>query len=1289
MAQLALTAAASIGRTLASTAASYAAGIADRLIFGPKKRRRVGPRLDSFEIQGSTEGAPILRVYGRARVAGEVIWAANFKETVSTTTERAGKGARLGTKTRNTEYLYSISLAIGLCEGVIDRIGRVWADGKPFDLSAHDFRVYRGTEDQLPDAAIEAIEGAGKAPAFRGLAYIVFEDLPLKDFGNRIPQFSFEIEKPLRETDGQALENALTAVVMIPGSGEFVYGTTKVFRELSEGVTIAENAHNSDGVADFTASLDALIAAAPNLRSVSLVVSWFGTDLRASHCLVKPGVETASKTTTPYEWRAGGVAREGAHVVSLNEGRPAYGGTPADRCVLEAIAALKAKGIEVMLHPFILMDIPPANGLPDPHGGPEQAPYPWRGRITVGADDRSAPAAGAIEHFFGTAAAAHFSAAGDHVAYAGPDEWSFRRFILHYAKLAAMAGGVERFLLGSELRGLTTARASATSFPAVAALKALAADVRSLLPATKLSYAADWSEYSGHQPQDGSGDVFFHLDPLWSDTHIDFVAIDNYLPLADWRDGFSHLDALAGWKGPHERAYLMNNIESGERYDFHYASEGDRIAQTRSPITDGAYGEPWIFRAKDIRNWWSRPHHDRPGGIRSAAPTAWIPESKPVLFAETGCPAVDKGANEPNLFIDPKSSESRLPAFSTGARDDLALRRYAEALIAYWGEDANNPVSSVYSGPMIDALRIHVYAFDARPYPFFPALGEVWGDGANWARGHWLNGRLGRAPLDLLATALAGAPADASALSGSVTGYVVDRPMSPRDALSPLAELFRFDCVETAAGLRFQPKGAEPALILERSALVENEKGALAVTLAQISDLPAAIRLSFIDEGRDYAPAAVEARAPDDVRRQEMSLEAPAVLDEAGALARARALLADAEVARASARFALPPSLAALEPGDVVFLDGARWRIVEIEDRAARLVEAVRAHPSVEAASPGVLAFRPPAASPEFAPPLFEVLDLPLIGGETEGAALLAAFSDPWPGGVALYRDGPSGFEISGLAEARASMGRLDAALPPAPSGRRIESSLRVRMSFGALSSKSEEEVFAGANALAVETAAGWEILQFETAALGADGVWTLARLLRGQKGAEDCAALGAAAGARVVVLNAALAEADWPLDARGLPLVFRAGPESARPEAASFGEKTMVLTARNLKPLAPAHARSEKIAGARRFSWIRRTRSGGDGWESEVPLSEARERYRVSVFSGAPGAAPLRVIEVAPPFPPATEGGDPHGRSCTLYTDAMALADFGAGGPPAGAFFEVAQISDAVGTGLPAQAML
>ena len=104
-----------------------------------------------------------------------------------------------------------------------------------------------------------------------------------------------------------------------------------------------------------------------------------------------------------------------------------------------------------------------------------------------------------------------------------------------------------------------------------------------------------------------------------------------------------------------------------------------------------------MFRAKDIWNWWSNAHYDRPGGTESGSPTAWMPQGKPIWFTELGCPAVDKGANQPNVFFDPKSSESALPYYSNGERDDLIQRRFLEAHLKFWSDAANNPASGVYS----------------------------------------------------------------------------------------------------------------------------------------------------------------------------------------------------------------------------------------------------------------------------------------------------------------------------------------------------------------------------------------------------------------------------------------------------------------------------------------------------------------------------------------------------------------------------------------------------------------
>jgi len=399
-----------------------------------------GPRVKSLPVMEAREGAGLPSVYGRMRVGGQVIWAARFKET-KTTRRASSKG---GPKV--TEYDYSVSFAVALGEGPILGVRRAWANGEAFDLSGVVHRVYPGDETQEPDPLIEMIEG--EAPAYRGTAYIVFEDLPLEAFGNRLPQLSVEVERVPPGGSEPELGDVVTGVNIIPASGEFVYATEIVREQRFPGHERALNAWSGEARADFLVSLDQLESDLPNVSRAALTVGWFGTSIEAGACEIHPGVETRERVTVPYAWQVASVARGDAFVISRDEdGHPNYGGTPADRCVIGAIQEMKARGLSVTLSPFLFMD---SEG------------FPWRGRIGVSTD--------------GTAAAR--SEIDSFVSGAN----GFRRFILHHAGLAAEAGGVEAFLIGSEMVGLSRVRDATGAFPFVEALVALAAEVKAILP---------------------------------------------------------------------------------------------------------------------------------------------------------------------------------------------------------------------------------------------------------------------------------------------------------------------------------------------------------------------------------------------------------------------------------------------------------------------------------------------------------------------------------------------------------------------------------------------------------------------------------------------------------------------------------------------------------------------------------------------------------------------------------------------------------------------------------------
>lgn len=190
MATLLLTAlGTAIGGPLGGAIGAFIGQQADRRIFGTGKRE--GPRLKELSVTTSSYGQPIPRQFGRMRVAGAVIWATDLTE--SKTKQSSGKG-----QPSVISYSYSASFAVALSSTPIASVGRIWADGNLLRGAGDDLkvggtmRVYCGHGDDPVDPLIAADKGAD-APAFRDCAYVVFEDLQLADFGNRIPALTFEI----------------------------------------------------------------------------------------------------------------------------------------------------------------------------------------------------------------------------------------------------------------------------------------------------------------------------------------------------------------------------------------------------------------------------------------------------------------------------------------------------------------------------------------------------------------------------------------------------------------------------------------------------------------------------------------------------------------------------------------------------------------------------------------------------------------------------------------------------------------------------------------------------------------------------------------------------------------------------------------------------------------------------------------------------------------------------------------------------------------------------------------
>jgi hypothetical protein len=1285
-----------IGGLIGQTVGAIAGSLVDTSLLasgGGGVRRVEGPRLSQMPGLASSEGAAIPRLYGRGRLGGQLIWATRFEEEVNVAIRKApkqgGKASQPRQKTVETTYAYYANIAVGLCEGPIAFVRRVWVEGRELDLSTVTMRVHTGEETQPADPLIAAREGAD-APAYRGLAYVVFERLALADYGNRVPQFSFEV---VRAVPGAGA--MVRAVTLIPGASEFIYAPTPVTHEPEPGVSEALNRHQLSGLSDVDAAITHLIRLCPNVRRVSLVVAWFGDDLRAGSCTVAPRVEIAVKPTTGQVWQAAGLDRAAARIVTEVAGKPAYGGTPSDASVIALIRRLKEFGLEVVLYPFVMMDVPAGNALPDPASGSgSQPPYPWRGRITCmpgpgrsGTVDGTAAAASQIAAFVGTVTPGDMALSGEAIICAKPDEWSYRRHILHYAQLSVAAGGVDGFIVGSELIGLTRVRSASGVYPMVAALAGIAADVRAIVGgSTKLTYAADWTEYGGHALAGGE-ELRFPLDPLWAHPAIDAIGIDFYAPLSDWRDGAGHADAELA-RDATDVAYLRGNLRAGEGFDWYYADAAGRAAQTRLPITDGL-GKPWVFRQKDIAGWWSNPHVERVGGVELASPTAFQPGAKPVWLTEIGIPAVDKGGNGPNVFPDPKSSENAAPPFSTGARDDLVQMRGLEAILT--GLDpaqpgfvaSNNPVHAVTGRRMIDAANIFVWTWDARPFPAFPDHQDAWADGANWEAGHWITGRIEGVTLDRLVQAVVadyGLPAASETpIDGFVDGYVIDRPMSARAALEPLGLTFGFDTLMSGGRLSFRGRGGAQVLAIGEDDLVPDRDGRpFTLTRQQESELPRELRLGFIDGEEEYRAGAAIARRLIGSSQRENGHDTAIVTRRAEAQRLAEERLQEAWSQRESLDLDLSPGLIGLEPGDVVGLDLAGtqrlFRLTRIVDGPSRRATARIVEPEIYRAAARFQP-RPSKPSPAVAGrPFVLPLDLPIASGTPVVLQRLAAYAAPWPGALGVWRSGDgASFEPLGLIEVPSVIGETLSTLAPGPVWRWDRANaLDIRLSADVLVAVTPQAALGGANLLALRDADGAiEIVAAANVELTGPRSYRLSRLMRGLGGSEPMASRLLASGARVIVLDNALFGLTTDLADLNRPWTYRIGPAAVDVGDPAMTTLETAATPLSLRPLAPVRLRARRVAGGVHLTWVRQTRIGGDAWEPlEVPLGEDREAYELTIMEGA--TVKRRVDTLAPTF---------------FYDSVLEIADFGA--PQTLLDVSVAQVSTSVGPGQARRATL
>jgi hypothetical protein len=284
---------------------------------------------------------------------------------------------------------------------------------------------------------------------------------------------------------------------------------------------------------------------------------------------------------------------------------------------------------------------------------------------------------------------------------------------------------------------------------------------------------------------------------------------------------------------------------------------------------------------------------------------------------------------------------------------------------------------------------------------------------------------------------------------------------------------------------------------------------------------------------------------------------------------------------------------------------------------------------------------------------------------------------------MAVFRS-PStdGFELLTSLSGRARIGTLAFDFWPGPVSRFDHgNALIVDLLAGTLESVTDLALFGGANALAIESAPGvWEIVQAGSAELIAPGRYRLTRFLRGQRGTEGAIGNPAPAGARVVVLDSALASLPIAEADLGIPWNWRIGPASRPVGDETYVAASFTPAGAGLRPFSVGHVeqpwRRPRSPGDLAIRWTRRSRAlSADNWGAvEVPLGEELESYEVEILDpgSSPGQAPLTVKRVLSTA-----------ITSVTYTAADQTADWGALlGPGNSLTIRIVQLSARVGRG-------
>ena len=154
-------------------------------------------RILSLQVQQSSQGLTLPVVYGRARVAGNLVWYGDFTTYEhKTTTRQGGKGGG-GVKQVDVKYTYEAAVMMALCEGEIKGVTRIWRDKEKFSSPASlRLTLYKGGEEQPVWPHLQQAKHAAQAISYSGTAYLCSPNYELTKSA-QIYSHNFEVDGKL------------------------------------------------------------------------------------------------------------------------------------------------------------------------------------------------------------------------------------------------------------------------------------------------------------------------------------------------------------------------------------------------------------------------------------------------------------------------------------------------------------------------------------------------------------------------------------------------------------------------------------------------------------------------------------------------------------------------------------------------------------------------------------------------------------------------------------------------------------------------------------------------------------------------------------------------------------------------------------------------------------------------------------------------------------------------------------------------------------------------------------